>query len=80
MNYLSPLLRPESMLNKEVTLDAKRLCGLMLHPANSVKPGIHIQAITIPSLLFLFFAKYLSLWDDLITISCTSPIVAGIKG
>lgn len=64
MNYLSHVLGPESMLNKEVTLDAKRLCGLMLHPANSVKTGVHVQAISILSLLFLFFAKYISLWDS----------------
>lgn len=58
VNYLSHVLCPESMLNKEVTLDDKRLCLLTLHPANSVKAGAHIQAITILSLLFLFFVKY----------------------
>lgn len=62
MNYFSHVLGPESMLNKEVTLDAKRLGGLTLHPANSAKTGVHIQAIAILSLLFLFFfAKYISL-------------------
>lgn len=61
VNYLRRVLGPESMWNKEVTQDAKRLCGVMLRAANSVRTGVHLQAVTILSLLFLFFAGYISL-------------------
>lgn len=79
MNYPSHVLGPESMLKKEVSVDDKRLCGLMLNPANSVKTDIYIQVIAIFSLPFLFFAKCISLREHLITKYCTSPIVAEIK-